>query len=285
MSINVRELLESRIFSRKSGKVTASRSFHIYSTATPITVPQQVFAIVGSNGLPQYGDEFPLSPGLIARDYDLSLVDGHTDLWLMRWDYSEKEFGGFITRSPSSPNYVEISASVSAERVSAWRALDGSQLAAMFSAAGPYRYGSAANPVDIGGNYMDSAGEPLQDIVRQVEFNVNETRSGGPRLLPITTAAWTRNSTTFLTCPPGQLLYVGATISRVEDDLFNIAHKFIADRWWHCRQMAISDAEGRPLLVSNPSTKLMHAAKVMFVQGFPSVTDFYNISPNFIQLR
>lgn len=285
MSIKVRELLDSRTFSRKSGKVTASRSFHIYDDATPITLPQQVFSLVGSNGLPAYGDEFPLSPGIIARDYDLSLVSGHVDLWLMRWDYAEQEFGGFITRNPSSPNYVEISASVSAERVSSWRALDSWQLAGMFSASGSYRYGSSASPVDIGGNYMDSSGEPLQDIVRQVEFSVNETRSGFPRLLSITTSAWTRNTTTFLTCPPGQLLYVGATISRIDDNLFNIAHKFIADRWYHCRQMAVTDAEGRPLLISDPNTKLVHASKVFFVQGFPSLTDFYNISPNFIQLR
>lgn len=279
------ELLESRAIAKKGGKLSATRSFHVYDSTTPITSPATIATLFGTQGMPIYGEEFPESPNLLARDYEYALVSGHNDLWLVRWDYAESEFGASLPeKEPGQPGYVEISAAISAERVQAWRSLSYGELAALTGSAGAYANGNSATKPDIGGDRIDVAGEPLQDIVRQVEITITEVRVGIPNLLFLLPYTWARNSTRFLNAPIGQLLYVGANINRIDVNLFQFSHKFILDRWWHMRQMVITDAEGRPLLQSfgsGPDDAVVRASKVTFVQGFPTLRDFFQMSPNF----
>lgn len=280
----VLELLESRAVAKKSRKLTATRSFHVYDSVTPITSPATIATLFGTLGLPIYGEEFPDSPNLLARDYDFALVSGHTDLWLVRWEYSESEFGGSLPeKEPGQPGYVEVSATISAERVQAWRSLTYNEIASLTSFAGGYPNGNTTTSPNIGGEYIDIGGEPLQDIVRQVEIVVTEVRVGIPNLLFLLPYTWSRNSTQFLGAPVGQLLYVGANVNRIDVNLFQFQHKFILDRWYHMRQMAITDAEGRPIQQSfgSPPDVVQRASKVIFVQGFPTMRDFFQMSPNF----
>jgi hypothetical protein len=285
MSIQAVEQLESRTIAKRGGKLTATRTFHVWNDAAPIETPAAVIAAFGTSGLPVAGFEFPESPNLLARDYDIARAPGHRDLWIVRWEYSELGVGGLDIPEvePGQPGYVDITASISASRVEAWRSLTYGQLAALTSSGGPYPQGTNNTGGDIGGDPIDASGEPTQDVVRQVEITVTETRNGIPNLLFLLPYAWTRNNNRFLGAPIGQLLYVGATVNRIDINLFQFSHKFILDRWWHMRQMPICDPLGHPILqsVGAGGTTRQVAASVVFVQGFKDQRDFFQMSPNF----
>ena len=294
MSITVRELLDSRSVAKKSGKLSARRSFHVYDAATPIQTPARIAASFGANGLPAFGEEFPEAPGLIARDYDLALVSGHNDLWLVTWDYSEIEPGGGISipeKEPGQPGYIEVSASVSASRFPAWRILSESDISALVRSSGtnpgPYPNGDAITPADIGGTAADVNGEPINDVVKQLEITITELRNGMPDLSDLLGFIWTRNASRFLGAPVGSLLYQGCAVNRVDVNLFSYQHKFGYDRWYWMRQVPIRNAMGdvvpKPIpIVPGPGLPPYNVADtVFFVQGFPDKTDFFNISPRF----
>ncbi len=285
MSVQVRELLESRAISKKGGKLSATRSFHVWNDATPIVTPGAIATAFGTNGLPVYGEEFPESPNLLARDYEYARVAGHTDLWLIRWDYAESTIGGTLPpKEPGQPGYVEVSATISASMVPAWRALTDSELASLVADGGPYPFGSSPTQSDIQGEPIDVAGNPLQDVVRQVEITITETRSGIPNLLFLLPFVWRRNNNNFLNAARGQLLYCGASINRIDINTFTFAHKFVLDRSFHMRQLAVCDAFGNVIPMSypnNPANAREVAAKVIFVQPFPTYANFFAMSPNF----
>jgi hypothetical protein len=282
MSVQVKELLESRAVSKKQGKLTATRSFHVWDDAGTLTSPATLATLFGTNGLPIYGEEFPESPNLVARDYEYAKVSGHNDLWLVRWEYAEVAFGTSLPeKEPGQPGYIEISATISAERVEAWRAHSYAELAQLTGSSGLYPNGNSSTKPDIGGDRIDVAGAPLQAIVRQVEITITEVRSGIPNLLFLLPYTWSRNSNGFLNAPTGQLLYVGANINRIDVNLFQFSHKFVLDRWWHMRQMAITDPEGKVKTVPYGTPSVRRAETVQFVQPFPTTRDFFQMSPNF----
>jgi hypothetical protein len=169
--------------------------------------------------------------------------------------------------------------------VPAWRSLTASELAGLVADGGDYPYGSSPNQSDIGGEPIDVAGNPLQDVVRQVEITITEVRAGIPNLLFLLPFTWRRNNTRFLNAEKGQLLYVGAAINRIDVDKFSFSHKFVLDRWFHMRQLAVCDPFGNVLPMSYPATSpedaRIVAAKVIFVQPFSTYADFFAMSPNF----
>jgi hypothetical protein len=288
MSIQVLELLDSRAVSRKGGKLSATRSFHVWDDAGAAVNPESIATQMGTGGLPIFGEVFPSSPNLLARDYEYARVSGHADLWLVRWDYAEQSIGsGSQETQPGQPNYTEISCNITANRVPAWRSIIQTDMAYLVNSNGlggypngtPSAAGAAAN--DIGGIEIDSAGNPVDDVVRQAELTITEVRSGIPNLGFTMAFLWRRNNNTFLGAPVGQLLYCGATVNRIDINLFQYQHKFVLDRWYHMRQFAVTDAFGDPLLASNQSAQTVHAAKVVFVQPFMQFANFFALSPNF----
>lgn len=278
MSVKIVEQLGSRQVSRTDGKLTARRSFHVWNDTTPLVSPVQVYALSGTGGLPYFTEPFPESPNLVARDYNISRVDGHQDLWLVEWDYQTGDSLTGSQKDPTEIGYVEISARLSASFVEAWRSLTPQAFAALM--AGPYPSGSnnSSRP-DIGGTPIDVAGEPLQDVVRQVEIQIAETVGGVPNLSSMMAFVWRRNNTPFLGTPVGQLLYVGANVNRVDVDRFRMEHTFVLDRWWHMRQQPYKFPEGRIPLMGIPGKQ--HAESVFLVQPFEGFANFFALSSNF----
>jgi hypothetical protein len=293
MATTVRELLESRSVAKKGGKLTASRAFHVYDASAAIQTPSRIISTFGAQGLPAYGEQFPESPNLFARDYDIALVSGHNDLWIVRWEYSELEISGGVAIpeiEPGQPNYVEISASISATRFPIWRSLTEEQLALLTSpTADPVAYpnGDAPTPKDIGGTSVDVNGEPLDQVIGQAEITISEIVPGIPNLSGAYAYLWKRNSTQFLGAPIGQLLYQGVNVNRIGVNLFQYSHKFGLDRMWWMRQVPVRNALGdvipkdAPIVPQGGGAPYNVAKTVFFVQGFPNKADFFNISPNF----
>jgi len=278
VSVNVHEKLESRDVSRIGGKLTARRQFHVYDDGTALTTPGSVIVLFGSNGLPYYGEEFPESPNLRARDYRLSLAAGHRDLWVIEWEYSEAELATFPDRQPGEVGFVEVTARTVANFVDAWRILAKPELANRTKAGADNQYGNG-HPSDIGGVSVDAAGEPLQDVVRQIEIQITEVVGGVSSFAPYLDFVWRRNNSTFLGAQVGQLLYLGAQINRIDVAKYQFTHTFLLDRWWHMRQRAEKNPDGRYFLKTVNGKK--HAEAVNFVQPFPDYANFFAMSPNF----
>lgn len=286
MSVQVVEQLGSRDVSKTAGKLTARRGFHVWNSAVALSTPGSVVVLFGTNGLPVYGETFPESPNLQARDYRLSRVDGHGDLWLVEWDYVEADLisASVPDSQPGEIGYVEVTARITAGFVDAWRSLTTAELADLTKSGGKYPFGNNnASRLDIGGTPIDVAGEPTQQIVRQVEIQVTEVQSGIPNLTAYLPFIWARNNVTFMGAPIGQLLYVGANVTRIDVAKFQWQHTFVLDRWWHMRQQPYKWPDGKVPTSGAPGTKV--AESVFFVQPFPSYANFFAMSSNFTQVQ
>lgn len=283
MSVQILEQLGSREVSKSGGRLTARRSFHVWEdSGAALSTPGSVVVLFGTGGLPSYGQEFPESPNLKARDYRLSRVDGHADLWLVEWDYVEGELP--LLPQPSEIGYVEVTARIIGTHVAAWRALSTDELQDLTKNGGKYEYGKN-NPTreDIGGFSIDAAGEPTQDIVRQIELQVTEIQAGIPDLAAYLPFVWRRNNVSFLGAPIGQVLYVGANVTRIDVAKFQWTHTFVLDRWWHMRQQCAKWPDGKIPTKGPVFAKV--AESVFFVQPFPSFANFFAMSPNFFRIQ
>jgi len=292
MSIQVVEQLGSRSVSRQQGKLKATRSFHVWDDTSPLTTPDAVGLLFGTNGLPRLREIFPGSRRLRAQDWTISLVSGHKDLWLVTWEYAELNISfatsGAVTTSnvetpdASTPGYSEVNATFSASHVDIWRAFSRASIDQMCSANGSHPAGMP-NPGDIGGQPVDSGGRPPSYIVRQYELTISVTRFGTFEPASLVDFVWTRNAGTFLDCPPGSLLYCGATVNRVGPERYQYAHKFVYDQYYHMRQSPASDNAGNIMLTPQPPPPgppvPSHAILVEFIQPFPDLQSFALIDP------
>lgn len=286
MSVQVLEQLGSRDVSKTGGKLSARRSFHVWDDADALATPGSVVVLFGTGGLPIYGETFPESPNLQARDYRLSRVDGHRDLWLVEWEYAEASLisASIPDLQPGETGYVEVTARITANFVDAWRSLTTTELADLTKSGGKYAFGgNNALRLDIGGAPIDVAGEPTQQVVRQIEVQVTEVQSGIPNLTSYLPFIWSRNNVAFMGAPVGQLLYVGANVTRIDVAKFQWQHTFVLDRWWHMRQQPAKWPDGKVPTMGPIGAKV--AEQVFFVQPFPSYANFFAMSPNFTQVQ
>lgn len=291
MSVYVVEQLGSRDISRTQGKLRATRIFHVWEDGTPITTPNEVARLFGSNGLPYFGEPFPGTTNLGAIDWRIERADGHVDLWIVTWEYQEVTGGGVIVAPPppdpdevtdaASPGYIEVNASLSASHVDIWRAIDRATIISMTAPGGPHALGQP-QPFDIGGTYVDSGGYPVSFIMRQFEVNITLVREGRFRPRNMLSFVWKRNSTAFLDCQPGSVIYCGCSVNRIGERKFQYNHKFVYDEWFHMRQSPYRDQQGEVYLMRHPQVPGMSVAEsVRWIQPFPDLTELRNIDPLF----
>lgn len=282
MSVQIVEQLGSRDVSKSGGRLTARRSFHVWNDSASISTPGSLVVLFGTGGLPIYGETFPESPNLQARDYRISRVEGHGDLWLVEWDYVEGDLPSLP--QPSEIGYVEITARITAGFVTAWRSLTTVEIRDLTKLGGKYEYGKgSATRDDIGGFPIDVAGDPTQEIIRQIELQVTEIQAGIPDLTAYLPFVWTRNNVAFMGAPIGQVLYVGANVTRIDVAKFQWQHTFILDRSWHLRQQCVKWPDGKIPTMGPVGAKVAEA--VFFVQTFPSFANFFAMSPNFTRIQ
>lgn len=163
-----------------------------------------------------------------------------------------------------------------------WRALDRATIIAQCSAGGIHALGIPAQQ-NIGGTPVDAGGHPVSYILRQFEVNITLVRDGRFRPRNLLSFVWKRNSTAFLDCEPGSVIYCGANVNRIGERKFQYSHKFVYDQWFHMRQAAMRDMNGEALLGPRPGSPGMSAAEdVRFVQPFPDLTELRNIDPLFL---
>jgi len=277
MTTTVTEFMESRTLSTSGGRGSGRRIFHVSGLGNP----GLVYDILGTGGLPRKFQSHPDFPGLLARDFSIALVPGHTDLWRVEWTYEQTSSGSPQTPPDTPPEvgppevlpnevtYVEETAEIRAEFVTAYRRGTSSQ---------PLSYPSEGTPTtdedEVGGQPIDKAGVPIS-IQRNIqEFTLTETVNE-PELDRYRDFRFCRNSSIFRGFGIGTVLYRGASVRRTGVDVYQVAHSFVEDSDFHLQQSPFVDQEGRPF-VSND-----HATKVYWIQPFMVTKNLDRLSLNF----
>jgi len=278
------EKLESRSIQSSGGRGTGTRTFF----ASGYTDIKQVFnsfgKTIGGLEVPEKGSSHPDFQGLVARDFTIAPVDGHSDLWRVDWAYemvtisyfSSPGTGVNVDTLPNEVGYVELSSEIRAEfalryREDAATPRDGDP--------GEPDYGDPEDPDnDIGGRPIDMAGNPTSVIRRIQELTLTETVNA-PAFGIYGSFRFVRNSKPFLGADVGRVLYRGASVRRTGLNVYVVSHSFVDDEFYHLEQQPLLDQDGRPAL--NDEKK---ASKVSWVQPFSAKADLYGISSQFAGL-
>jgi hypothetical protein len=267
MAVEYIELQETRGFSDNGGKKSASRTFHVWDDASPITSPSGVRATFGSS-LPDIGDLFPDETVVYAISYSIRFVAESRNVWEVTFNYENTEPGGKL---PQEEGYVQITIDYRSEFRDLWR------LSPTIPSNG------TQNNNDCGGTSIDSAGVPLSVLVRMSDITITETVSAASfpaRSLAIRAARGRRNLTVFQGAPIGQVLYTGANASRVGLEKFSITHKFAQDEFSHMLQRAKRNQTGE-VIYGPDAQQNQRATVVTLIQPFPGFADFNLLSENF----
>jgi hypothetical protein len=280
MTVTVREMLDSRPFEYTGGKKIAYRMFSVEQDSPALSSPDEVINLMGSNGLPKIGDTFP-GTTLEAFDYKVSKFEGQTDLFLATFIYRDAGFQGVgVTKQPGEDGYVEYGAEVSVEFQPAWRRHSATEFEGLVQASGIYAYGGDSAFIDVAGDGIDAAGEPISIPRRTITLTLGVTVNQPPSLGYYTAFTPRRNNTVFGGFPIGSLLYTGANVNRIDTAKWNVEHRFVWDQYYHLVQNAHRNPNGAVRLLDSTGK----AEYVWFVQPFPTFANFYAIDSNFAGL-
>lgn len=264
MPQTVHEQLQSRSLSVSGGKISGSRTFHVWDDGSPITQP--VAIALGSNGMPAKGDLFPGETGVYAISYTADPLGDGANTWRVTWNY------GPNILSPSDLGYVERTISTQAAFFDVYRVN-------VPSAFG----GNGSNGLDIGGISIDSGGNPTSTIFLVMSLglveNVRED-TVPTRLATIASMVGKRNSNTFEGFAAGVLVYKGANSSRIGTGLFALSHDFEFRNDYHMVQQPRRNSQGDVILARSTTLGFV-ASHVYFVQPFPQTANFNLLSENF----
>jgi len=267
------EFIDSRTIQTSGGRGTGTRIFHASGYSNAADVYALLGTTVGSVAVPRPGDSHPEFPGLIARDFTISKVSGHSDLWRIDWQYEviSRNFPDYpdITPPEVLPNeisYVEVSSEIRSEFVLAWR------LDPVIPANGEPVPGQ-----DIQGKKIDAAGNPTSIQRRIQELTLTETVNT-PNYGVYSTFQFARNSAFFLGAAAGTVLYNGVSVRRTGLNVYQVSHRFTQDSLYHLQQQPLIEfPDGTPKLDAAGE----HADQVYFIQPFGTLLDLNGISSNF----
>lgn len=269
MAQEVYEAMESRSLSLDGGSKTGSRTFHVFDDAAEIQYPAQID--FGSNGLPELGDEFPGEPDLFASSFKVGHVADSGKTWKVEFSYSTAPLGGIGgPQIPTEIGYLQISVDYGAAFRDFYRADANLQ-------------GGTPTGQDIGGSPIDSAGEPVSVLIPQQRIIIDETVSGTELLTQsgyIRAYVGSRNELTFYGSAPGKLLYEGCSAKRIGVNLWSLSHRFQYDYAYHMVQQPRKNGN-REVELENYGNGFLSAGFVRWVQPYPDLGNFRNISRNF----
>jgi hypothetical protein len=260
----VYEQLQSRALSVSGGRITGTRTFHVWDDSSAITQPVQIQ--LGANGMPAKGDLFPGESGVYAISYNATPLGDGVGTWTVTWSY------GANASSPTTIGYVERTSSTDAVFRDVYRV----------NVPNSYN-GNGSNGQDIGGASVDSGGNPTSFLSLVISLGLVETVSEADvssRLITSASVVGKRNSEIFEGFAAGTLIYKGFKSSRIGVGLFSLDHVFEFRNDYHMVQQPRRSTQGDVYLQSSPQYGVV-AGHVYFVQPFPETANFNLLSENF----
>lgn len=267
MAVEYIELQETRAFSESGGRVTASRKFRIWDDATTITTPKTVRQQFGVT-LPDIGELFPDEKVIYCTAYNIRSVPDTLGVWEVDFTYENSEPGDKL---PQEEGYVQITIDYASEFRDMWRSNP------------TIPTNGTATGANCGGTPIDKAGDPLSVLARMSDITIVETVSAASfpaRSQNIRLARGRRNLEVFQGAPIGQVLYTGATATRIGIEKFQITHRFRQDENYHMLQSARKNQLGLVQCVPDAQA-IWRAEWVDLVQPFPGFANFNLLSENF----
>ena len=269
MAATVIEDRETRSLNFATGRTTATRRFHVFDDASALTTPAAVFALFGTNGLPQEGDLFPGESEVYATGFTIDLVPESRNVWQVTFTYENTEPGAV---QPLEVGYVEFSIDYAFEFRDFYRVNPGLAIPT----------NGTPTLTDVAGTRIDAAGEPLSAKVNISTITITETvstESVEDRSAKIRLLRGRRNNAVFYGAPIGQVAYQGASARRIALDKFSIQHTFQQDGLYFMAQQPSRNPEKEVFL--QQVNGIWRAKTVMWVQPFPDFGDFNQLSENF----
>lgn len=161
----------------------------------------------------------------------------------------------------SQPSFIAKDMSTNAVATDFWRAVD--------------FVPNVDNPpsTDIGGQPLDSYGDPVTVFVPQQEMTVTNFRANNNATV-IMNAVGRRNNGAYNGAPAGHLVFSGATARRVSSLQYEVTYKMTFDPLGHCRQVALADSGGIKIGVEQGTPPVCNASLVVWRQPFPTTINF-----------
>ena len=191
---------------------------------------------------------------LLSRS--ITVVDGSlAKVWEGSASWSDE------SSNSSQASFIAKDMSTNAVATDFWRAVDSVP--------------NVNNPTDadIGGQPIDSFGDPVTVFVPQQEMTVTNFR-GNNNASTIMGAVGRRNNALYNGAPAGHLVFSGATARRVSGSQYEVTYKMTFDPLGHCRQVALGDSAGVKMGAESGNPPVCNASLVVWRQPFPTTVDF-----------
>ena len=261
MTIVVNEKIGSRTIERAvlSG-TTGKRVFDVYNTDTT-GEPLTAMLAVRSEGVPQIdnqgvGDRHPEVKAMRVISYSVASNTNSDFLQTITCNYAT-----------TGDTYTAITTGVRGLFMDTFR---------NYPTPPPFNLGQgneSAISGDIGGTSVDIAGKPISLSIFQQTLDIRSPFANEPKFDMIRQLTNSRNAQDWMEFPKGVLLFLGASASVTNGNIWTTTYKFAADPVFHARQIARRDSDGKVAL-ANFGVAYAQASDVRWVQKFPTLANF-----------
>ena len=289
------ELTTSRRITYGSGQPVGVREYHVH----PYDSEAAVLGLINSGVLPAKLSPWPSGgfflPAVDLRvfDYEIQRDPNVTQAWIVRITYREQGVDPITPNlAPNDEGYISMRTSMEAQFEDAWRQWNSSD-DANSQAGGPKldeqarpRYAIGTPDSDIGGIRIDVAGNPTSVVSHKQRIQLEVTSASRPRPDIYRGYLGTRNETSFLNCDIGTAVFVGAEGAITSPGKWQVTYNFDIDFFYHLKQVPKRHPNGSVVLdlQGQGDGGTGHAKIVSWVQPFPIVTEFRNLTSYFAQI-
>jgi len=258
MAIIVNESFGSRSCSiPANGRVEATRKFMVYDDAGTDLLASVALA---DPNVPKYNDVHPEFDDSRVRSFSVSSVSDTESAKEITVKYQQ------TAAATGGGSYSAASTSSKSQWIDIWRFRT-------------YNPGGVNFPTrkDIGGTAVDVGGEPVSYALYQQTLTLRSPYNNAPDFATINAMVNRRNRGNWNGWPPGMVLYMGAEASVTSGNYWTVSHRFIADGFFHMRQVAARDASGQIIgteTTDGDDNKVKQAKIVYWVQSFPFTGNF-----------
>ena len=269
MSIVVNEKIGTRTLQRSAlSSPTAKREFVVFDDDPTSDKALTAMAALRAFGVPRLGDSHPEDRQMTCNSFDIKANTSSNHVQNITCNYA-------VTGLDGGGTYTALSTGVRGIFMDTWRNNP-------YPPPVEFPNGVGILTVDIEGDYVDVAGKPVSVAIMQQTLEIRSPYSNEPNFDVIRQLTNTRNLGDWNDFPEGVLLYLGASASVTNGNIWTTTHKFAADPIYHARQVSAKLSDGKPDLIEidppanapQNSDPTLHAKRVYWVQKFPYLRNF-----------
>tara|TARA_R110000824_G_scaffold5263_1_gene24394 strand:+ start:585 stop:1418 length:834 start_codon:yes stop_codon:yes gene_type:complete len=269
MSIVVKEKIGTRTLQRSAlSSPTGKRVFDVFDDPPTSDKPLTAMVALRAEGVPKLGDSHPEDRTMTLNSFDVKANTSSNHLQTITCNYA-------VTGLDGGGTYTALSTGVRGVFMDTWR---------NNPYPPPVEFPNSVGilTVDIEGDYVDVAGKAVSVAIMQQTLEMRSPFANEPDFGIIRQITNTRNLGEWNGFPEGVLLYLGASASVTNGNIWTTTHKFAADPIYHARQVSAKLSDGKPDLIEidppdnapEGSVATLHAKRVYWVQKFPYLRDF-----------